>query len=717
LVSGAGTPPFTGPTSLVHSRKRVLGKSAPDKTSRYDAHLGGSMSKYIIVIGVYVGFLCGGCSEEPTATPKDTLNTDAPTSQDTLPPQDVSKSDAPDLTCQPTSRWSPGTAVFKEVTTDWKLQDMQVDGRRMSVGDFNGDGWPDLIVRSGSATKDYAPGIWLLKNTGEGHFEDVTEASGLLATRQAFEPVRTRPCEIVTWADVDNDGDLDAYCGFATKDETSQDGETSEIMLNNGDGTFSLGPVDSALRAPGMINSPNGAAFTDYDGDGHLDVFVGHHDYVPEGGGMVPITDRLYRGDGQGGFTEVTWEAGVQSSGWNISLSQLNAAEGHSWSWSVAACDLNNDGMPELLSGAYGRAPNHLWQAYASAPGKVAYFNQSVASGYAYDHREDWTDNWSACCFCQDNPQEEGCGDAQAIDPQVCAGLKQSFGENMRWNHASDREPWRLGGNSGTTICADMNNDGFIDLFTTEIVHADVGQSSDPSEIMVNQAEPNVRFERPGNEVTGLFREETASYWDHGDMTAAVFDFDNDGWADIYIGASDYPGNRGRFYHQTSALSFQELDVSDFFEHNRSHGIAVADFDRDGDLDVLVGHSHMRCNPDGPNDCYPTTQVRMFENIVGQEGNWIQLKLDGGEGSNRGAVGARVEVTAGGVTQVKQVSAGHGHYGMQHDMLLHFGLGEACEAQVKVIWPNASMSSELFTLRGNTRYLLSQGELAAEVTR
>ena len=629
---------------------------------------------------------------------------------------DTQALDANEVSCRPTSRWSEGIKVFAEVTTDWKLAEMGVDGRRMSVGDFNGDGWPDLIVRSGSANKDYAPGIWLLKNTGEKTFEDVTESSGLLRTRQTFDPIRSRPCEIATWADVDNDGDLDAYCGFATKDETSADGETSEVMLNNGDGTFSLGPEGSELRAPAMINSPNGAAFTDFDRDGNLDVFVGHHDYVPEGGGMVPITDRLYRGDGQGGFEEVTWEAGLQSYGWNISISQLNAAEGHSWSWSVAACDLNNDGFPELLSGAYGRAPNHLWQAYSIGPGEGGFFNQSVASGYAYDHREDWSDNWSAQCYCQENPSAEGCTPVPPIDGQVCAGLKQSFGDNMRWNHASDRESWRLGGNSGTTVCADINNDGFLDLFTTEIVHADVGTSSDPSEILVNQAEPNVRFERPGNKETGLYREEEASYWDHGDMTAAVFDFDNDGWVDIYIGASDYPGNRGLLFHQDSPLSFRSLATSDFFEHNRSHGIAVADFDRDGDLDIIVGHSHMRCNPNGANDCYPTTQVRMFENVIGHEGNWLQLKLEGAEGANRGAVGARVEVTADGVTQTQEVRAGHGHYGMQHDMVLHFGLGSACQATVEIQWPGGTVTTQNLSLDGNARYHIVQGEDEVVVT-
>ena len=133
---------------------------------------------------------------------------------------------------------------------------------------------------------------------------------------------------------------------------------------------------------------------------------------------------------------------------------------------------------------------------------------------------------------------------------------------------------------------------------THEIVHSDVGSSSDPSEILVNQGDPAIRFERPGHEVTGLTREDAGAFWDRGDMTGAVFDFDSDGWQDIYIGSAEYPGNKGLLFHQDAPLAFTPLDTADYFLHYRAHGVAVADFDRDGDLDMIVGHSRFRC--DGP---------------------------------------------------------------------------------------------------------------------
>jgi hypothetical protein len=436
----------------------------------------------------------------------------------------------------------------------------------------------------------------------------------------------------------------------------------------------------------------------DFDRDGRLDLFIPQNSYAVAGSQSMPQQDRLYRGDGSGRFTLVTPDVGMTTESWS-NFDDLNQGLAHSNAWAALACDLNGDGTPELLAPSYGRAPNHLWQGAGTGAG-TTYANRSVASGYAFDGNQTWQDNEFARCYCQANPTAEDCGGVPA--PKVSCS-------QPNWNHQNDRQPFRLGGNSGATFCADIDNDGDMDLLTGEIKHWWAGSGADGSEVLVNSGEADTRFDRPGDAALGLEIQHPAANWDEGHMTNSVFDFDNDGWPDVYVGASDYAGNHGLLYHQGSKLKFVEVPVAQGIDHNRSHGVVFADFDRDGDLDVLVGHSRARCDATQPNDCYATANVRLFENVLGQGGNFVQLRLVGGEGSNRSAVGARVTLKAGDVTQTQEVGGGFGHYGSQNELVLHFGLGAACEAEVTVRWPNGALTTQTVTLPAGHRFVLEQG--------
>ena len=610
----------------------------------------------------------------------------------------------PPAICHPGAKWAPGTQAFKESTTDWGLDKVGALGVRLAAVDFDNDGWPDLVVRFGGVeADDFAAGgkrkTWLLRNTGKGTFEDVTIKSGFRQNRTVMDPMIGRPGEVVAFADVDNDGDLDAYTGLSN-DPAKKQTETSELMINNGDGTFSLGPAGSPIRkAPPIYDVPAGASFIDFDRDGFVDLWVTQNSV-----NSVPQQDHLYKGDGTGNFTDVTTAMGLKTKSW-AKASDLNAGLSHTNAWSAAACDLNGDGNAELLSASYGRAPNHLWQSQGAQSG-FTFLNRSVASGYAFDDRKDWSDNESARCWCKLHPTDMGCAGVPAPVAIVCNTDADAF----RWNNATDQELYRLGGNSAASLCADINNDGKIDLITGEIAHWDVGSSTDPAEMLVNSGTADIHFDRPGNDKTGLTRKHISG-WNEGLMTGSVFDFDNDGWADLYWGNSDYPGNYGLLYHQDSPGHFETVSIKDGIDHHRSHGSAVADFDRDGDLDIVVGHSFARCDA----ECYPTQQIRFFENIIGQAGNYVQLTLTGGPGTNRSAVGARVTLKAGDVTQTKEVGGGYGHYGAQDDLTLHFGLGDACEAEVTVRWPDAALTTQTFKLVSGYRFTLTQGEQPSAV--
>ena len=407
----------------------------------------------------------------------------------------------PDAVCNPAAAsWSPGTSAFAEGSTLWGLDG--VEGTRLVAVDFDGDGWTDLHVHRGSlgAREDFtgeeARRSWLLRNDQGRGFVDVTESSGIRQTRDGAAGVG-RAGSVVAFGDVDNDGDLDVFTAVNDVDgATSED--TSELMINQGDGTFVFGPEDAPWRLD--QDAPAGATFVDVDLDGNLDLWVPRNSI-----GSVPAQDRLYKGDGTGRFVDATADFGLITADWG-DWGDLNDGVAHTNAWSANACDLNGDGWPELLAASYGRAPNHLWVNEAGS-----FDNDSVGSGYAYDDNQDYSDNQFFRCWCQANPGGASC--ATTPPPQIAC-------TSINWSDPRDREPWRNGGNSGATSCRDVDNDGDIDLLTGEIQHWWAGAGSDEAQLLINDGQGV--FSRPGVEALGLTRDLPDAGWDKGDMTPPI---------------------------------------------------------------------------------------------------------------------------------------------------------------------------------------------------
>lgn len=623
--------------------------------------------------------------------------------------------------CVPSTDWTHETPAFVDSTGKSNFESLGAgieghpDGIALTVTDFDGDGLADLYAYSVGRDSLAEGGVrksWLLKNVGDLAFEDVTFSSGIVERRYPIEAEEGRAVGVAAWADVDNDGDMDVFVAARTIGLAAE--EAQELLLNQGDGTFALAPLDKIadLHAFGDELYPHGATFFDANRDGRVDLFLALNRDTATRGAMV---DRLLLQQDDGSFVNATEAAGLLTMRPDF-LEPLNAGEAHARSWASLACDLNNDGNQELLVSSYGRSPNLLWQGQLSSEGVATYTNRSVASGYAFDDRTDWTVDNSARCYCALVPDAEEC---EGVPPPAsnfsCDPDRLEGDLYFRWVHSRHRNVGYLGGNSGTTVCADFNGDGWMDLLTNEIVHWDVGEVSDPSEILLNSQDPTIVFERPGNENTGLVREQTTTAWNDGDLASAALDFDNDGRIDILLGSGSYAHTRAHLFHQKEDGTFGLVPIAAGIDMLSNVGVGTADYDRDGDIDLVLGHSVTRCDQPGPTSCYEQTHLRLFENVVGAKNNWVQVRLVGGESTNRAAIGARVTVhtDASELVQVQDVDGGHGRRGMQHDQVLHFGLGEACEADITVRWPDKTLSRDHVRLKANHRYVIRQGQSVA----
>jgi hypothetical protein len=223
----------------------------------------------------------------------------------------------------------------------------------------------------------------------------------------------------------------------------------------------------------------------------------------------------------------------------------------------------------------------------------------------------------------------------------------------------------------------DYNLDGHLDLFKTHF-------SDDTSVLYRNDGKGNF------TDITtraGIGVETRYTGWGTG-----VVDLDNDGLPDLFVvTGSVYPELERKlpqYPHATPRLVFRNLGDGRFEEliqeagpgvsaPHSSRGCAFGDFDNDGDIDVVVFNMNE-----------PPSLLR---NDVSEKRNWLKIRLEGTK-SNRSAIGARVTVQYGGRMQSQEVHAQSSFYSV-NDRRLHFGLGAANAADVRVRWPNGTSES------------------------
>jgi hypothetical protein len=623
-------------------------------------------------------------------------------------PQDI-VGPPPPMACRAGTTWDGASRAFAtDQTPAWGLAAAR--GTNLSVPDLDGDGFADLVVLDGSYNErsdlTASPPVYHVqvlmnrpRDGGGRMFVDATQTSNLLALHDGTAGYG-RVATHIAFADIDNDGDVDAVSGVYVQTGTGvpdDSGDRAVVMLNDGHGVFSF-PPDSAITGNSAdVPQLGGIAFTDQNRDGLIDVFMGYF-YDPYARVEVGQQHQLFRGHGDGTFDDVTDMVGLTLA--EDMASFTNGGQRRPL-YGVTACDINDDGQQDLLGAAYGRQWNLLYVNNGDH-----YTEMGRTTGVAGDMNVDYTTDQSYLCYCQAHPTDIAYCPAGTPAPIYMCPLRG-------WTKGYNDQPWRLNGNTFSIACGDVDNDGDMDLYTAEIHHPDVGTASDVSEMLVNDSTgSNVSFSRPGRDMMGLTPGSGPST-DEGGLASALFDWDDDGRLDAYLGASDYPSQFGWVFHQNADGTFTEVGARSGFRHACPHGLALADFDHDGDVDIIVGSSTARdCAARWPNG----HEIRIYENNASQA-NWTTIRLVGAGmgGANRSAIGARVRVTAGGVTQTREVMGVWGHFsGEGTELPVHVGLGANCMIdRIEVRWPNAQGTTQTFEhVVANYRIELREGDSA-----
>lgn len=487
----------------------------------------------------------------------------------------------------------------------------------------------------------------------------------------------------VAVGDYDNDGYDDLFV------TDSANGMRNHLFHNNGNLTF----TDVALKAGvaggnDSLDIVSDALWFDYDNDGRLDLLV-----VRFG---TPI---LYHNEGRGRFKDVSSSSGLTKFANTIS---------------VVSFDYNHDGYVDLLFGNYFPPVNllHLRDSHvlpddldnASNGGGVSLWQNTrhgtfvdVTDKAGLGQVKGWTldvghgdlnnDGWDDIYVASDYGTDRlflNNHDGTFRDVTVKAiGFDTKKGMNAE--------------------IADYDNDGWLDVYVTNITDEYMHECN-----MLWHNNHDGSFTDVAKE-TGTCN----TLWGWG---AKFADFDNDGWQDLiaadglrsagpenyipvllkmiitpgidFSDLNNWPdiGNRSWSGHQKKKLfrnfgdqTFREMAAEAGVDNDLDgRGIAIADFDNDGKLDFY------ETNAGQP--------ALLYHNVSQDTGNWVELRLIGAK-SNREAIGARIRLEAGGITQIREINGDSGYAG-QSMQRAHFGLGRARRIDhLEIRWPSGKVDS------------------------
>jgi len=456
--------------------------------------------------------------------------------------------------------------------------------------------------------------------------------------------------------DYDNDGDVDVFI-------TRGDIGPNLLYRNNGQGVF----LDVAATAgvaftarPTENYRHSGPTFADMDGDADLDLFIG---------GLFGDPSFVYANNGNGSFSNVTPGSGIDTLGARFNIS-------------AAFGDYDLDGDLDLFLAHWGeiRDPanpgdtEHLWRN-DSANGIIRFTSASIPAGIAATVLTERS-KLPASSPIGDysfTPTFARIDDDLFPDILIAAdfGTTRVFTNNGNGTFRNVTDPDVItDGNGMGSALGDFDSDGDLDWFVSSILYASIPTSG--NRLYRNDA--------------GSFAEETTAAgvrdggWGWGSCAA---DFDHDADLDIYQ-TNGWPDAGGgfdidvtRFYMGRGDGTFvdraPQMGVAD---SQQGRGVVCADFDSDGDIDVLQLHRD-------------TQRAATYWRNDRTSGNYLAVRLHG-RPPNTLAAGARIRATVGARTQLREISIGN-NFVSQNSVVQHFGLGIASQVdELRVEWPDGA---------------------------
>ena len=520
-------------------------------------------------------------------------------------------------------------------------------------------------------------------------FVDVTDEAGLRfrhitgAFGQKYMPETLGAGGI--WLDVDDDGWQDIVLVNSTTWPGQGTSDTHAMLYrNNGDGTFDDISSGSGLDVP--LYGFGGAA-GDFDNDGQTDLYL-----------TALGPNRLLRGQGDGTFVDVTEASGTGDPG---------------FSTSAVWFDYDNDGYLDIFVANYVEWTPEI-DLYCTLDGET----KSYCTPESYQGQ-------SSTLF-------HNLGNGTFEDVSVSAGVSNPSAKALSasmfdvnsdgWMDlfvTNDTQPNQLFQNQGDGTFNDIAVVAGVAFSEAGIARAGMGVdaadydgSGHPSLIIGNFS--NEMMALYHNEGNGLFIDEAPrSALGRGTLLTLTFgcfffDYDLDGWLDVFAAnghvADDVEqvqsrvtyAQRPQLFHNDGRGRFEEIvdEAGDALQQPMvARGAAYADYDNDGDLDIL-----MTSNGGAP---------RLLRNDGGNTNNLLRVKTVGTE-SNRDGIGARVEVTVAGQSRWQMVKTGSS-YASQSEVPLTFGLGnETSVERLRVSWPSGQVD-EVTGLAANEFLVIEEG--------